>query len=409
MKMRELVEQTGVSKATIEHYRIRGLLKASRTPSGRWDYSADSPERLVLIHRKLTPLGLRLETIRTLLGISSPREIEDKLMQLPAAEFRAWIDQVSDKFYLRAYNLHPGWANWQQQVKRFKEQTGIFVPFDTKNSGQTLTALVAEKADPLTDVAYFGVTFGIEAVRRGVVEGYIPATGESLPPELRDAEWRWVTVHYGTITFTVNKKALQGAPIPRSWRDLLRPAYRGMVGFLDPASTFAGFAAMLAANLALGGTLEDWNPGFTYFRRLLRISPTILKQIAYARVLRGEMPIMIDYDFNAYRLRYEEGLDAEILIPTEGSLIVPYVVSVVKGARHQANAHKWIDHLLSDEGQRLFAEGYVRPVRPDAAPADVLARFLPDGEYRRARTVNYAAMAESQQIFRDRWIETVLP
>ena len=409
MKMRELVERTRVSKATIEHYRIRGLLKASRTPTGRWDYDEDSPDLLVLIHRKLTPLGINLDTIRTLLGVSSPREIEDKLTQLPAAEFRAWIDQVSDKLYLRAYNQHPGWANWQQQVKRFKERTGIFIPFDTKNSGQTLTALVAEKANPVADASYFGVTFGIEAARRGVAEGYVPPTGGSLPPELRDAEWRWVTVHYGTITFTVNKKALRGHPIPRSWRDLLKPVYRGMVGFLDPASTFAGFAAMLAANLALGGTLEDWNPGFRYLKRLLRASPTILKQIAYARVLRGEIPIMIDYDFNAYRLKYEEGLDAEVMMPVEGSLIVPYVVSLVKGARHRANAQKWIDYLLSDEGQRLFAEGYVRPVRLDATPADVLERFLPDSEYRRARTVNYAAMAESQQIFRDRWIETVRP
>ena len=61
------------------------------------------------------------------------------------------------------YNCPPEWADWGGQLKLIKEKTGITVPHDNKNSGQTLAQLVAEKANPVADVAYYGGTFGIKA------------------------------------------------------------------------------------------------------------------------------------------------------------------------------------------------------------------------------------------------------
>lgn len=45
-------------------------------------------------------------------------------------------------------NCPPEWADWGTQLKAIKEKTGITVPPDNKNSGQTLAQLVAEKASP---------------------------------------------------------------------------------------------------------------------------------------------------------------------------------------------------------------------------------------------------------------------
>jgi len=49
------------------------------------------------------------------------------------------------------YNCPPEWADWGTQLKAIKEKTGITVPPDNKNSGQTLAQLVAEKASPVAD------------------------------------------------------------------------------------------------------------------------------------------------------------------------------------------------------------------------------------------------------------------
>ena len=78
------------------------------------------------------------------------------------------------------YNCPPEWADWGTQLKVIKEKTGVTVPQDNKNSGQSLAQLVAEKASPVADITYLGVTFGIQAKKEGVVTPYKPAHFDDL-------------------------------------------------------------------------------------------------------------------------------------------------------------------------------------------------------------------------------------
>jgi len=65
--------------------------------------------------------------------------------------------------YIIFYNTPPEWANWKSILAAFTKATGIRAPHDNKNSGQTLSQLLAEKNNPQADVAYMGVTYGIKA------------------------------------------------------------------------------------------------------------------------------------------------------------------------------------------------------------------------------------------------------
>jgi len=123
------------------------------------------------------------------------------------------------------YNCPPEWADWAAELKAIKENLGIDVPHDNKNSGQTLSQLIAEKNNPVADVAYFGVTFGILAKEAGVVASFKPARWNEIPAGLKDPDGYWFTIHSGTVGLFVNKDALGGAPVPKSWADLLKPAY----------------------------------------------------------------------------------------------------------------------------------------------------------------------------------------
>ena len=67
------------------------------------------------------------------------------------------------------------WADWASQLRAIEENPGITMPHDNKNSGQTLSQLIAEKDNPVADVAYYGVSFGIKAKEAGVVAAYKPA------------------------------------------------------------------------------------------------------------------------------------------------------------------------------------------------------------------------------------------
>ena len=291
------------------------------------------------------------------------------------------------------YNCPPEWADWGTQLKAIKAKTGITVPADNKNSGQALAQLVAERASPVADVTYLGVTFAIQAQKDGVVGTYKPAAWADIPDGLKDPQGHWFTIHSGTLGFMVNVDALNGKPVPQSWADLLKPDYKGLIGYLDPASAFVGYVGAVAVN--------------DYFKALQKNAPIVPKQTSYARVLSGEIAILLDYDFNAYRAKYKDKANVQFVIPAEGTTVVPYVMSLTANAPHANNGKKVLDFVLSDEGQAIWANAYLRPVRASAMPKEVQARFLPASDYARAKTVDYAKMAAVQKAFSDRYLKEV--
>jgi putative spermidine/putrescine transport system substrate-binding protein len=303
------------------------------------------------------------------------------------------------------YNCPPEWADWGTQLRKIKEKTGITVPQDNKNSGQSLAQLVAEKASPVADVTYLGVTFGIQAKKDGVIQPYKPAHFDQIPAGLKDPEGYWFTIHSGTLGFMVNVDALKGKPVPKSWKDLTKPEYKGMVGYLDPASAFVGYVGAVAVNQAMGGSLDNFDRAIAWFKQMKANDAIVPKQTSYARVLSGEIPILLDYDFNAYRAKYKDGANVAFVIPAEGTVAVPYVMAMVKNDPNPANAKKVLDFVLSDEGQAVWANAFLRPVRASAMSKEAAAKFLPASEYARAKTVDYGKMAEAQRAFSERYLK----
>jgi putative spermidine/putrescine transport system substrate-binding protein len=302
------------------------------------------------------------------------------------------------------YNCPPQWADFASMLKAIKSDLGYDIPFDNKNSGQALSQIIAEKSNPVAAIVYYGVNFGMKAKAQGLVEPYKPAKWDEVPAGLKDPDGDWTTIHSGTLGLFVNVDALGGKPVPACWKDLLKPDYKGMVGYLDPSSAAVGYVGAVAINIALGGSETNFSPAVDFFKALHKNQPIVPKQTSYARVVSGEIPILLDYDFNAYRAKYTEKGNFAFVIPCEGSVVFPYVVSLVKNAPDKDKAKKVLDYLLSDKGQAIWTNAYLRPARPIELPAAVKAKFLPDSDYARAKNVDWAKMEAAQKGFTDRYL-----
>lgn len=303
------------------------------------------------------------------------------------------------------YNTPQNWVNWGDVLREFTRETKITAPNDNKNSGQSLTALIAEKGSPVCDVVYLGIAFGPQAVKENVLQSYTPAGFDEMDPSLRNPNGLFTTVHYGSVAILCNTEALGDRPLPQSWEDLLDPIYNGMVGMLDPTSAAIGYSACIAVNEALGGSLDNFDPAFEYFGKLNKNGVIYPKQTSTAKLMKGEIPILIDADFNGYGLKYDQDGPIEVVIPKEGSLKIPYVIGLVNGSPNEENAKRLIDFLFSDRGQELFAKGFVRPIKANVLTDDIKSKFLPDSDYERVRDVDYERMSAVQEEFNNRWLK----
>ncbi len=92
----------------------------------------------------------------------------------------------------------------------------------------------------------------------------------------------------------------------------------------------------------------------------------IEKTTEFDKFVKGEIPIWITYDMNAYRARYIAGLgDAiDIVIPGREPSPPPTPSAFVKGGPNPNAGKLWLNYILSSEGQGLFAKGFVRPILP---------------------------------------------
>ncbi|AWI75764.1 ABC transporter substrate-binding protein [Parazoarcus communis] len=301
------------------------------------------------------------------------------------------------------YNCPPEWADWGSQLKAINTRLGIQVPPDNKNSGQSIAALIAEKANPVADVVYLGGIAADPARDAGVLTPYQPKGWEKIPDGLKDPNGHWFAIHSGTLGLFVNTAALGGKPVPQRWSDLLKPEYKGMVGYLDPTSAAVGQLGVMAINLALGGSYDNIDPAIAFLNQLSKNQPIVPKQTSYARVISGEIPILIDYDFNAYRGQYSDKAPTRFVIPQEGTVVLPYVMGLVKGGPQADNGRKILDFVLSDESQTMWGNAYLRPVFAEHLSAEAKARFLPDADYARAKPVDLKKLAAAQPMIVERY------
>ena len=197
--------------------------------------------------------------------------------------------------------LPPTWANYQGILASFAEKyPGIDTPVQNPegSSADELTAVDTQRGtDTMPDSIDVGPSFALQAVDEGIWDPYKPTTWDEIPDNLKDPDGNWVGAYYGIMAVGVNTTLVDN--VPTSFADLNDPQYAGQVALNgDPREAGAAFAAVMAASLANGGSLDDIMPGIQYFADLKAAGILSDTQVTPATVSSGETPIVLDWTYN---------------------------------------------------------------------------------------------------------------
>lgn len=329
-------------------------------------------------------------------------------LELYAGE-KALYDEAAKEGVVVSFDTGPEWANWKALFREFKKRyPEVEMTYNDLGSAATVVALDKSRRRPQADTAYYFAASAVEAVKKDVVAPFKPINFDKLPSVFREAEGRWFTIHSLNIALVVNTKLVKN--VPQGWADLLKPEYKNSIVYLDPRSTGVGQVSVIAAAVGRGGSLDNLKPGIDFMGELHKAGNVqrVEGTTPYAKFVKGEIPIWISYENDGLKAKHLDGLgDAvEVVIPKEGSVSAPYAISLVKGGPNPNAGKLWLNFTMSDLGQTLFAQGFVRPAVPGVnLPADVRAK-LPNAAQLKPLDV-IAAASRKAEIDRD-WAAAAL-
>ncbi len=248
------------------------------------------------------------------------------------------------------------WCNMIQTV--FAKTTGIKVNMSLKGSGEALAQLIAEKANPKTDL-WFGGTGDphLQAAESDLSVEYkspaLPQLHAWAQQQAAQSKYRTVGIYSGPLGFGYNTELLakKKLAVPKTWADLLNPALKGEIQVANPASSGTAYT-MVATLVQLMG--ED--KAFDYMKALhknisqyTRSGTGPIKAAA-----RGETTVSISFVHDGPGEKMQ-GFPVETITPADGTGAEIGSMSIMAGARNLANAKKFYDWALTPQAQQFGA------------------------------------------------------
>jgi len=254
----------------------------------------------------------------------------------------------------------------------------------TRDSTGIITArLLAERERPVADVI-MGVAATSMAVfeTQNMLHPYAPANLRALNPRFRDSDdppsWIGMNVWGAAICYNTVERQRLNLPAIESWKDLLRPEFRGRIVMPNPASSGTGFLNVTSWLQMFG------EPGGWQFMERLHENVAVYTHSGSrpcVMAAAGEFPVGIAFEFRANALR-ARGAPIDIIYPREGLGWDLESAAIVRGTPRLEAAQRLLDWISSREANELFARNFVITAIPGIAtrlehvPADFEQRLV---------------------------------
>ncbi|MBB3641579.1 ABC transporter substrate-binding protein [Variovorax atrisoli] len=264
-------------------------------------------------------------------------------------------------------------------ISSFEKKTGAKVSLKLGSSSQFAASIRATGGKSDFDVVYIDNSLAAQLKNEKLLEtidkGRLANVAE-ISPRALDKDGQYVVFMTGATVIVYDTKQIKTPP--SSWADLAKPEYDGRLAIGDISGT-SGSQFLMALNRMKGGTLANMDAGFAAVKPIAKSSVTLYTQADQIVSLfeRQEIAAAVWYPDRAGSA-IDKGLPLAIVYPKEGAVGILPALVVPKGAKSPALALKYIDEVLSKEGQTCFAERkYAGPVNTQVKLSDKAARIVP--------------------------------
>lgn len=260
------------------------------------------------------------------------------------------------------------WCNLM--VEAFEKETGIKVAMTRKSSGETFAQIKAESRNPKGDVWWGGTGDPhLQAAEEGLTQAYdSPMRGELQDwaiNQSNSADGKTIGIYAGALGFGYNTEILEKnkLPVPKCWKDLTKPIYKGHVQMANPNSSGTAYTT-LATMVQIFG--EDG--GFDFMKALHKNINTYTKSgsAPIKAAGRGENTIGIVFLHDVVT-QTVSGFPIVAVAPCEGTGYEVGSMSIIKGARNLESAQKFYDFALGKAIQERAKEAKAYQVMSNKA------------------------------------------
>ncbi len=187
----------------------------------------------------------------------------------------------------------------------------------------------------------------------------------------KDSEGYWTGVRISNMIIAYNTAKVNAADVPKTWKDLLDPKWKGKIAMPSPLLSGTAYVA--------AGELSD-KYGWKYFEDLKANGMKVEEgnSAIQNKLVRGEYLAVMILEENILKIG-AKGEPVKVVYPEDGTIVIPSPIAIFNTSKNQEAAKIVLDWFLSKEGQEVIVKGWMHSVRGDvAAPkgAPALKTFM---------------------------------
>lgn len=273
------------------------------------------------------------------------------------------------------------------------------------STGDLGARLLAEAGNPQADVIWgWAVTAMMNPEILNMLEAYKASGSEKLDAAYRDADGRWFapTGYMGAFCVNTERLKAKGLPMPKSWKDLENPAFKGEVVMPDPNSSGTGYLHVNAVLQAMGEE-KGWAQLKAVDPNMAQYTSSGSKPCKAARA--GEYTVGASLAFTALK-SIEDGYPLAMVFPEGGVGYELEASGLMSSSKNKADAKRFLDWTMSKSATDLYGSFKALVTVPGVkASAAAEKAGLPADLSTVLAKVDFVESAKNQTAIKARWKE----